>query len=218
MNRRGLRYLVVLGLLLFSQGAMASCNGVVQKHAHIQWSNPANIVSPNKMWQLEVHPDLTSDENRSQIFLRRCSDEKFFNLFTLERNAEVYWGGGDGHLLVIDQPTTDVSKLILIDTKSLFDTKKSLSYLDLNNEIQGDVKRRLGAARHIEFYLLNFVEWDDGTLVLGVGGTTSSGANGPMTPYCYGVRLDSNTSSVKNLISADDLRSRFNNASCVVFP
>jgi hypothetical protein len=218
MNKRLFNYLAALGLLLLSQGAIASCNGVIQKHAHIQWSNSASIVSPRGGWQLEVHPDLTSDENNSQVSLRRCSDGRSSKLFTLERTAEIYWSPDGDRLLVINQPTRDVSKLIFLDAKSLFDANESPLAFALGDELQSNVQQRLGASRRIEFYLVNFVSWSNKTLTLSVSGATSSGADGPMTPYCYDALLDTGGALVNTHISGDDLRSKFDNSSCKVFP
>jgi hypothetical protein len=217
MNKKAFNYLAALGLLVLSQGAMASCDGVMQNHMHIQWSDPARVVSPDRAWQVEVHPDLTSDENESEVSLRRCSDGSSSKLFTLERSADIYWEPDGGHLLVLNQPDADVSKLLLVDEKSRFVAGQSPLPLDFDNELRGEIRQRLGATRNIAFYLLNFVSWNDKTLVLSVGGATYSGASGPMTPYCYGAVIDSYSARIKSILSAQDLQSKFN-TKCEIFP
>lgn len=217
MNKKAFNYLATLGLLLLSQGARASCEGVMENHAHIQWSDPARVISPDRAWQVEVRPDLKSDENESEVSLRRCSDGTSSKLFTLERSAEIHWEPDGGHLLVLNQPGADVSRLMLVDEKSRFVAGQSPLSLDVDEALRREIRQRLGANRNIAFYLLNFVSWNDKTLVLSVVGATSTGASGPMTPYCYGAVINSHSARIKSILSAQDLQSKFN-TKCEISP
>lgn len=211
-------YVATILSLLLSQNAAAACHDQAQNWAHIQWSESANLVSPDGLWQVEVHPNLTSDENNTPVLLRRCSDGRSSNLFILDRSADIYWEPDGKHLLVVNQPASDVYKLMLFSVKSLFATHRSAQSSHLNSEVQATLHHKLGDGRHIEFYLPSFVSWKDESLVLSVGGATSSGGDGPMTPYCYGVLFNTTIERIVTTMSTDELKSKFNNATCKISP
>jgi hypothetical protein len=201
-------YLVFVILLIVNGVSSAQCSSVQRSHARLQWSEATKLVSPDRVWELEVRPLLTSDENQSPVRLHSCQGTGSRTLLTLQRSAEAYWGPDSKSLLIINEPVANSNKLLLFRTTS---AKGSVE--DAFGQIDDAVKRRLsqelGEKRHIEFYLPQFVSWKVSGLVLAVGGATSSGADGPMSPYCYGFLIDPGSREVRGVLSEERLKVKF---------
>ncbi len=209
---------LALGLALLVTGASsAPCSGTSPSHGHLQWSESAKIVAPDRAWQVEVHPVLTSEENQTPVTLHSCRKAGSWPLFTLKRSAEIYWSPDSRNLLVVNKPFSGSSRLLFFSVKALSDGKRAGASDLLDRTVKQAVLQRLGEKRHIEFYLPQFVSWAKGNIVLAVGGATYSGGNGPMSPYCYGIVVNGGTLRVEDTLTAGELKAKFG-AECRVSP
>lgn len=207
-----------LGFILsIATTSSARCSDIPQTHRQLQWSQPATIVSLSRAWQVEVHPVLTSDENQTPVTLHSCINDGSWPLFTLERSAEMYWGADSRSLLVINEPLSGSSKLLFFSINKLTQGGEAPGSDELDRMVKQILFQRFGEKKQIEFYLPRFVSWKKSQIVLAIGGATSSGGNGPMTPYCYGVVVDSSTLRIQSTISAGELRGKFG-AECRISP
>lgn len=197
--------------LLFVCAIMAYGGGDVQHPTALQWSRRSIVKSPNREWQVEVHPILTAEENQSPVVIRNLKDDRTRPLFILRRSAELQWGPGSDRLLVIDQPTADDYNI------ALFTIDGARTTVDTDKVIRLAISQQLGAGRSMEFYLPRFVVWRGKEVVVSVGGSTSSGINRPMVSYCYGVLIDSDSGEVLRVFQAEELKARFR-SECRVSP
>jgi hypothetical protein len=210
---------LILGYALFFGAAPpARCEESAVSHGRLQWSEPAHLVSPNREWMLELKPLLTAEENQSPVLLHACDSSDSSLLITLARRADAYWGPDGNSLLVIDQPASDSYKPLVFSnlTKlNVNDALKDSNALDV--ALRKNILQQVGAGAEIEFYLPRFVAWNPGSLVLAVGGSTSSGKDGPMKSYCFGFVIDGGTLQISDTLSAKDLHSKYK-AACQVSP
>lgn len=189
---------------------LAQCSGAARSHAQFQWSEAARLVSPNRDWELKVEPRLTSDENESPVLLRNCRNSKSRILLTLTRTADVNWSQNGKRLLIINEPVANASTLLLFDTSSANNLPSRPTDRDTIDEtVKKRLSEEIGKNRQIEFYLPEFVGWRSADLIIAVGGASTSGGAGPMTSYCYGFLIDSNTRAIKDVLTADSLHSKF---------
>lgn len=183
-----------------------------QTHAHLEWSMFAAIVAPNRAWQVEVHPALTSEENLTPVSLRGCRKAGSRPLFILQRDAEIYWGPDSNSLLVVNEPVDLGNQLLFFNVKASSEGKQTEAPDELDKEVQQVLFQHLGEKRHVDFYLPTFVSWKDSKLLLAVGGTTFSGKireSGPTASYCYGFLVNSDTLHIQDVLSAEELKAKF---------
>jgi hypothetical protein len=213
-----MRYLMLVGLWLLLTGtSSAQCSGTSKTNGSLQWSERSKVVSPDRAWVVEVHPVLDADENGSAVTIRNCGESKSLPLFTLQRSAELYWSSDSKHILVVNQPLSGTNKLLLFSIPSSA-TGASESAADTLNKIVNDaLVERLGESRHIQFYLPTLVSWKASSMLLAVGGETYVGDSGPIDAYCYGLRINSKTLRVENVLSAKELKAS-TGRSCQVSP
>lgn len=207
---------MVMPLLVLSHMATASCIKT-KSSGRLQWSEPATITSPDHRWQIEVRPVLTSNYNETPVSVRNCKTNRSFNLFTLTRNADLYWSQSSKSVFVIDNPTDGTSRLFIF----LIDNELEGSHSNhdlINYNVKNAVMKAIGSNRQIVFYLSSFVSWNDDKLVLVVGGTTSSGDNGPMKPYCFGMVINTDSEDVTAVLSSKELRKKFKGTICRIYP
>ncbi len=206
--------------LLLSDELIAQCPTTPTSHAQLQWSEATKLVSPNHSWEVEVRPVLNSNENESPVQLHRCERLSVpRTLLKLERNAEAYWRPDSKMLLIVNQPVANAGKVLLFESTSASPKAEDLD--NSSNQIDEVVKKRLsdelGYNRQIEFYLPQFVSWKSADLVIAVGGATTLGGAGTMTPYCYGFVIDSDTRRIRKMLSAKGLKAEFGKE-CQVSP
>jgi hypothetical protein len=206
-----------ISLLLTAGVASAQCSGVSKSHAQLQWSESAKVVAPDHAWVVEVSPVLNADENRTPVTLHRCGATGSWPLFTLERSAELRWGADSNHVLVINEPLSGTNKLLLFSVAGLTTGTQELPPDALDRAVRGALTERLGKEKHTQFYLPSFVSWKGDDLLLAVGGATYAANVGPMTPYCYGMRINSSTLRVESILSEKELKTRTGRA-CQVSP
>lgn len=213
-------FLVLLSTALLAISCIATASCVATKSSgEIQWSERSSIVSPNHVWRLEVHPNLASDDNESPVAVVNCKTNASYPIFVLDRMAYSYWSPNGDNLVIINESGVDVYNVLFFDIKSSSTFNPSQTFNVLNKKIENVIFNKLGKNRFVHFYLPTFVSWTDGELVLAVGGaTTSPGAYGPMTPYCFGIVVDTGTQNIKSVVSADELKHEFSNTECRVSP
>jgi len=199
--------------------ALSACaNAATTEGAHIQWSEPTKLYSPNGVWKIETHPVLKSDENETPVTLSRGGSSVESQLFILSRAADVYWGPDRDRLLVINQPVANSYELNLFDLKRI-EKGNDLKYDDrLDRKIKKDLGKQMQQGQSIVFFLPSFVAWESDNLVLAVGGAVSEGQGGPMIGYCYGVIVDSLRQKVTKVLSTVELQSEFPSARCRASP
>jgi hypothetical protein len=207
--------MAILSVILYlAVAGVTDCGQAASSGNHIQWSESAVMPAPGRLAQVEVHPILNADENASPVLLRFCPQGRTHHLLTLERSADVYWGTDSHALLVINQPGADQYKVSVVKIR-----EKNGDVVEnvLDNGILAHVPMIKDHDRHVVFYLPRFVSWTSRTLVLSIGGATAAKGNGPMSSYCYGVAIDSQTLEISEWISADDLKTKFG-AECQLAP
>jgi hypothetical protein len=212
------KYLLSVGLSLLLAGtSWAQCSGKSPTHGPLHWSKPATIVAPDRSWLIEVHPILDADENRTPVTIRKCGESKSSPLFTLRRSAALYWGADSKHVLVVDQPVSGTNQLLLFSVPDSTAGTQEPPADALDKAVNEMLVERLGTNRHIQFYLPAFVSWKASNLLLAVGGQTYAENAGPLDTYCYGLRINSDTLRVEQVLSAKELKTRTGH-SCRVSP
>ena len=209
--------MIIIWLLLAAGTASAQCSGTPKLQAQLQWSEAAKVVAPNRTWVAEVHPVLDADENRTPVTLHRCGGSGSWPLFTLERSAELRWGADSNHILVVNEPLSGTSKLLLFSVLSLMAGTASVSPDALDAAVKEALAERLGKEKHVQFYLPSFISWRGDNLLLAVGGAAYATNVGPLTPYCYGMRINSSTLRVESILSEKELKTRIGHG-CRVSP
>ena len=188
--------------------------------AQLGWSNFAIVVAPNRAWQVEVYPALTSDENLTPVILRGCRKPGSWPLFTLQRDAQIYWGPESKNLLVVNEPLSGGNQLLFFEIKAVSEGKQIQAADTLDDRVKQVVLQRLGQKAVTGFYLPTFVSWRANKLLLAAGGTAFYGKpneRGPIKEYCYGLMIDTNTVQIREVLPATELRAKFG-AECQAIP
>ena len=211
-------YLKFIGLLLlFTGSCWAQCSGRTRPHAHLQWSEPVRVVAPDRAWVVEVHPILDADENRTPVTLHKCGESKSWPLFTLRRDADVYWSSDSKQLLVIDQPLSGGNKVLLFTVPKTGTEIAKAESDALDKAVRAVISEHVGEGKHITFYLPALASWKDRALLLAVGGEAYAGNGGPLDSYCYGLTINSDSLHVGEVLSEKQLKAR-TGRSCQVSP
>jgi len=214
-----MKYLTIIGLSLLLPPATSwgQCSGPARGHANLQWSEAAKVTSPDRIWEVLVHPVLNADENRSPVTIRKCGESKSWPLFALQRSAELFWSLDSKYVLIVNQPLSGTNRLLLFSVAS-FSTGTQGSAPDaLNKTVNDTLAERLGQEKHVQFFLPKFVSWKGVDLLLAVGGATYAASDGPLVPYCYGMRINSSTLHVESVLSEKELKTTTGH-SCEVSP
>jgi hypothetical protein len=193
------------------------CSGQQQGHFLLQWSESRKIVSPDRKWSIMTKPDLSADENRTAVLVRSCSGGVPRLLFTLSRAADVDWSADGKRVMVINKPGADSYEVLFSDdvSKALSESGGGLEHLD--RILRQAVNARLGIGREIEFFLPRLTAWTPTGFIISVGGSTSAGADGPMSSYCYGIDYREKDRSVRRILSANELKAEYG-GSCRLQP
>ena len=193
------------------------CAGVVTSRHSLHWSDSLAAADPTGRWQLEVRPNEGDSADQAPVVLRACGSNREWSLFTLDRDAEMYWAPRGDVLLVLDAPTADDYQVRLFDLAPALAGAAPSSHDEIDHSLRRAVQRRLGKDRQIQFHLLRFVAWRGTNLIVSVGGMTTRGSLGPMAEYCYGAVVDTRRWDLSALLSAAELAARFNTR-CAVSP
>ncbi|MBB6144703.1 hypothetical protein HNQ77_002659 [Silvibacterium bohemicum] len=213
-----MKYLILIILSLLLTGtSRAQCSGPVRTHANLHWSEEAKVSSPDRVWEVKVHPVLDADENRSPVTIRKCGESKSWPLFTLQRSAEVFWSPDSKHVLVVNQPLSGTNRLLLFPVPGSPAQTSEPASDDLDKTVTETLAERLGKGKHVQFYLPTLVSWRDSSMLLAVGGETYLGDSGPLDTYCYGLRINSSTLHVESVLSERELKASTGHA-CHVSP
>ena len=207
----------MLAVSLMFVSPLHACAARVQENARLHWSMPARVPAPNRRWQIEVTPKLDDSENRTPVSLTLCDGSASWPLFTLQRSARVHWSADGEQLLVINEPLSGTRQLLFFSIRGARTGAQVVPTSALEKVVTDTIAHRIGAQRHVDFYLPKLVSWRGRELVLSVGGHTSVDSNGPLESYCFGVALDSETFQVTKVISEKMLRARWRR-SCDISP
>lgn len=178
-----------------------ACAGAVAATATLHWSESAQVVSPSRAWAIEVdaRAGLRSDDNETPVTLVRCADGARRPLFVLDRAAKAHWGPRGDALLVANAPGAGHGALAVFDAVGLFADETAVGADRLDRIVRDAVRRRLGPTWTIAFYTPSLLSWRDERLTLRVALQAVRGANGPLRPFCYDVRLDLATLRVREV-------------------
>lgn len=208
---------VVLQTLLVSQAAICGCVRATSTN-RLQWSESAVVISPDHQWEIEADPNLGSNNNNTRVFAHNCKTGKQIDLFTLTRNAEVYWGPGSNRVLIINMPVANTGEILLFNVYNLSYEKSNRQLKQLDSMIKNSVTRELGSNRQIVFYLPSFASWDNNELILEIGGATTYGSAGPMTSYCYSAVINTATEQVEVVLPSRKPKKGADRVECKKFP
>jgi hypothetical protein len=203
-----MKHVLFAGLALLLCGTVsAQCLGESRPHGHVHWSEPTRIVAPNRSWQVEVRPVYDADENRTPVILVKCGESRSWPLLTLRRSADVYWSADSRHLFVVDHPLSGTNQLLLFSVPGLAAGAQEPPPDVLDKIVNDTLLDRLGKGAHVQSYLPTLVSWTNNDLLLAVGGAFYTQAVGPLTRYCYGLRIDIGTLRLEQVLSEKDLKS-----------
>lgn len=212
-----MKVFVMLGISFLLPGiSSAQCPGAPRNHAQLQWSQAETVVSPNRVWQVEVHPLLNSVDNETPVLLYGCQQGQSWRLFTLERDANLYWSPDSKYLLIINAPLSGTNKLLLFSINRLITGTQSASGM-LDKIVNEALLYRLGGKKHVQFYLPTYVSWKGNRLLFAVGGETYTQDVGPTNSFCYGVVADNDMLQLKSVISEKQLTAESGNG-CQISP
>lgn len=192
--------------LLVAGTCCAQCPGTTRVHAHLQWSESAKVIAPDRSWAVEVRPILDADENQTPVSIHNCRDSKSWPLFTLQRSAELYWSLDSRYLLVVNQPLSGTNKLLFFTIPKSATGSLHANSDTLDEAVRDAVAERVGNGRHIQFYLPAMVSWKGSSILLAVGGETYTENTGPLDTYCYGVKVNSESLRVEEVLSEKQLK------------
>ena len=212
MNRLALLTIFAIGLApRAGEARPPEPPATTASHAYLHWSAPQRVVSPDHAWELAVVPIYTGGGNHSPVVVRKRGGGRAHVVITLERSAEMYWGGRR-RLLIIDHPITMQRRILLFRLGSTGDVTRLRATPDLD----ADIRARLLAAqtRPEAFYIPTFGSWTGSRLVLRLGGTVVN-RDTTMSPYCYRVTIDSRTAKVKGMAKES---ARDHDTKCRMFP
>ena len=213
---------LLLAMALVTAGERpVQCGAAGARRVHLQWSDSVEAVSPGGGFEVRVLPNFSSDErsveNETPVVLGRCKDGIVHRIFTLHRDAELFWGPGDAGVVVVEQRTADWYTLSFFRTIPWQGGSAAQSDPHLDEAVLAAIRRRLPADRKIGFYLPRVISWVGTEIALAIGGTTYPRQDGPGKSYCYGVIVSSETLHISRVLSASELRSSYH-ARCRVMP
>jgi hypothetical protein len=209
--------LKLFGLSLICAGTLLSrCPVTTAKHRAIHWSTAAKITSPDRNWVVEVHP-VFGEENESPVTVRRLRGSKSWQMFLLERDADLYWEANSRHVMVVNSPVAGGNQLLLFPVPAVAWGVPARPADALDRVVSKVVSEQLGAGKRIEFYMPALVSWKDGVLLFSAGGETSTGENQPFESFCYGIRVREDTLAVESVLSAQELK-RTSGCDCEYYP
>jgi len=201
------RFAALFGLSLFFSGTCwAQCSGVSKANSRLGWSEPANILAPDRSWVVEVKPVFGADDNRTPVTIRKCGEAVSKPLFILQRDAQLYWSSDSKHLVVVNQPWSGTNKLLFFSVPSETATNRQLPADSLDKTVSETLIKYLGDNKRIQFYLPAFVSWKDTILLLAIGGTSNIQRDGSVDTYCFGMLINSNTLRVEKVLSEKELK------------
>jgi hypothetical protein len=184
-------------------------------HVRLHWSQPLKAWSPDHAWELTVSPVLNAQENRTTVVVRRRGVAHANVVLTLRRDADAYWCG-DGRMLIIDAPVADSYDVLLFRRGRPGRVTRLRAVSGLDTDMRNRLRRALGPGRDIVFYLPTFASWAGSRLTLMLGGTTTRGASGLMTPFCFRVAVDTRTARVAQFTGVQ--RPVQGSQTCRIFP
>jgi hypothetical protein len=142
------------------------CGVVAGTRVRLQSSEPAKLLAPDHAWQIETHPKLNSEENQTPVSLRSCANSGLIPLFVLQRSAEAYWSPRNSAILIVDEPLSGTSRLLLFNVKAVSQGSKQEAPDTINLNVRDAIASQLGDKRHVEFYLPRYVRWNGNRLLL----------------------------------------------------
>ena len=166
------------------------------------------MLAPGRRWQVEVMPD--ADGDASPVSIRDCATGTTRRLFQLVRSALIYWSPDGRNLIVLRSPGAGHDELLLFrlpaDDQA---ADRLMPEVHVDTTVRAAVKSSIGRAREIQFYMLTFVRWTTSGAVVAVGGTSTRGEQGRMTPYCYGLNLILEPFRVGRVLSPQTLTAKY---------
>jgi len=193
--------------LVFGAVLCAQAPAVSLGRARLRWSEEATVISPSRLWQVEVHPVHDSENNETPVVLRGRAKGDSRALFTLQRDAELYWSSDSGRLLVVNAPLRGTNELLLFSVGgATAGAERPANALD--RLVADAIAERLGSEQHIQSYMPAFVSWENDRLLLSVGGTAYRKEVGPLVSYCFGTTVDTATLRIQQVYSEKELRKR----------
>jgi hypothetical protein len=215
MNWLAQSTILAISLVALAGDARASeLSGTTAFHARLHWSEPTKVESPDHQWELAVQPIYHDGGNHSPVVVRKRGGGMANAVLTLERNADVYWGGQD-RLLIVDHPITVPRRLLLFRLGPTGVVTRLRGTPDLNADIRDRGLRALGQTKVVAFYIPTFASWTGSRLILRLGGTfVDNPTNSPMTPYCFRFTIDSRTAKVESMAKES---AREHSTKCQIF-
>ncbi|MBP6750056.1 MAG: hypothetical protein KA144_10490 [Xanthomonadaceae bacterium] len=214
---RGAFALVVASIGLPAAATDASaCLAPAREAATLHWSEPARVVSPSRVWAIEVdaRAGLRSDDNETPVALIRCSDGRRVPLFVLTRAARMQWSPRGNRLLVLDRPGAGHHELRFYDAERIAGRRSANDADRIDSVVRDAVRDRLGPTNTIAFYTASVAAWRNDRLTLSIALQAANGATGPLRPFCYGVVLDTSAMAVEAVLSETETKKRYPNATC----
>lgn len=209
---------VGLLLVLLTATPVQPCAAPSRLHKELHWSSHTTFSSPDHRMQIEVRPVFDPIENKTSVILHACGTSGSWPLFTLERDADIFWRRDSTQILVIDEYLSGGSRIALLGIKQITIQASTSPFPNaLDSAIREAVKDRLGKNSQLGFYLPTMVSWKGDTLIVAVGGNGDSLSSGPSHGYCYGFVIDSATASIQEVIGERALRAR-TGRSCIQSP
>jgi hypothetical protein len=206
-------YLTILLTSIFALYGLQKHADNSLRSAHIHWSTPSILRSPDGRWVLYVKPSHSEDDS-ANVYVSRAGTQSQLPLFRLQRDAEVYWRQGQDFVAIVDEKSSNEYRLLIFALKN----PSEQSALALNAEIAQDVKQHLGSGNQIAYYFPHFSRWTgEGDFLATVGVVTVHNGSGPFTPHCFGYIADDESQKIKSRLSESDLKEKYGE-SCQIWP
>ena len=172
---------------------------------HLHWSKKEKIVSPGKVWELDIVPD-EIDEDLTPVYLRKPGQDKTHLLFKFGRDGKIFWHGDA--LFVEDWASSSTFSIMLFNPLSKYQDQNQGLIID--EIVRAEVRREIKASEIIHYYP-RLVSWTGNNLVVTVGIDAVKDNTGPyIPPYCLGYEIDAQTLEVKASLTEDELMEKYN--------